>query len=89
MITKEHLEIYKKYKGDGDGFIRCATLQERAIMDYEHWSLIDDLIQNLNLIDNGLASDSFIESTRKKMKINCENEETIYFLKAISQTFTT
>ena len=29
MITLKCIEIYKKYGGNGDGFLRCATSEER------------------------------------------------------------
>lgn len=56
MVTLKHIEIYKTYQGDGDGFVRCATLEEKYIMNYSEWSFIDNIIQDLKLIKKGLAS---------------------------------
>ncbi len=83
MITLKQIEIYNKYSGDGDSFILCATSEEKSNIDYEHWSLIDNILQDLILIKEGLVSDSFIQSSYKKMIENCENEETIQALKKI------
>lgn len=51
MMTLEHLRVYKKYHGDGDILIRCATLKEKELMDYESWSMIDDLVQDLIFVE--------------------------------------
>lgn len=84
MITLRHIEIYKKYRGDGDAFIRCATLEEKRLLDYKHWELIDDIIQNLHFIKKGLASTSFIRATNEKLNENCDNENTIQALTELS-----
>ena len=80
MITLEHIEIYKKYGGNGDGFIRCATLEEKSIMSYHDWSLIDDIVQDLIIIKKGFASVSFIGLVDERLKKNCDNEEVIQVL---------
>lgn len=87
MITNKHIEIYKQYKGDDDGFVSCSTLKEKAIMDYRHWSLIDNFVQDLNLIEKGLASDSFIQSVEIKIRENFDNENTIEELKQMIKIF--
>jgi len=84
MITLSHIEIYRKYNHDGDGFVRCATQEEKTIMDYKHWSLIDSLVQDLYLIKKGLASDSFIKSTDEKLSENCDGQQTIQALKELT-----
>ncbi len=84
MITLRHIQIYRKYSGDGDGFIRGATQDEKAIMDYKHWSLIDTLVQDLSIIRKGLASMSFIKSTDNKLRENSDSEETIQAIKDTS-----
>lgn len=83
MITLRHIEIYKKYNGDGDGFVRCATQEEKSIMDYKYWSLIDNLVQDISFIKKGITSDTFIISLVERLKENCDNEETIKVLKEI------
>lgn len=83
MITIKHIEIYKKYDGDGDGFTHCATPEEKMIMDYKYWSLIDTFIQDLFIIKKGLASTTFIRSINEKLKENCDSESTIIQLKDI------
>jgi hypothetical protein len=59
MITKAKIEIYKKYKGDGDMFVRCMTKSEQNIMGKDDFRLIDDLLQNIEIVNKGLASLTF------------------------------
>ncbi|KAB4461709.1 hypothetical protein GAN98_13275 [Bacteroides thetaiotaomicron] len=87
MITLEHLRIYKKYHGDGDILIRCATLKEKELMDYESWSIIDDLVQDLIFVEKGSVSDSYIKSTNDKLRECCDSENAIRKLKKYCITF--
>ena len=84
MITLRHIEIYKSYDGDGDGFVRCTTTEEKAVMDYKHWSLIESLIQDIRLIKNGLASEDYARAIYERLQENCDSEETIQELKKIA-----
>ena len=84
MITLEHLRIYKKYHGDGDILIRCATLKEKELMDYESWSIIDDLVQDLIFVEKGSVSDSYIKSTNDKLRECCDSKNAIRKLKNIA-----
>lgn len=81
MITLNHIEIYRKYNQDGDIFMRCANEEEKIILDYTHWSLIDGLIQDLYLINQGLVADTFIKLTDEKLRISCDGELTQRVLK--------
>ncbi|SEA68464.1 hypothetical protein SAMN05192529_1492 [Arachidicoccus rhizosphaerae] len=81
MITLKHIEIYKSYNGDGEGFVRCATPEEKAIMDYKRWSLIESLIQDISLIKKGLASEAYIKTIDERLKENCDSKETIQSLR--------
>lgn len=84
MITMKHVEIYTKYsKGLDDMFILSGTPEEKSIMDYKHWSLISSLVQDLSMIKQGLAADSYIKMAEEKLKENCDSEETIQALKQI------
>jgi hypothetical protein len=83
MLTSKHIEIYKLYEGNGDGFVRCSSDEERKYMTYEHWALLEDFIQKLHLVKNGLASKLFLENLYRKLQENCDSEETIDKLKQL------
>ena len=76
MITLEKLRIYKKYNADIDGWARAGKRDELKIMNDNDWSVIDKLIQEVELVDKGLASKKFKENLNEKMKEFCEDKET-------------
>lgn len=80
MITLNSIAIYEKYGGNGDGFIRCATAEERLLMNYRCWVLLDEFVQDLIIVKRGLASDSFIKSLNERLRTSCDNEATIQAL---------
>ena len=53
MLTLKHLETYEAYGGDVDGWTRRGGSPD---MRYEHWRLIDEMLQGLHLIRFGLVS---------------------------------
>lgn len=68
MITKDQIAIFLKYNGDGDGFVRCATNSEKHIMTSEIWSLIDDIVFDLHLLNSNLASKETAKSITDKLE---------------------
>jgi hypothetical protein len=77
MINLKHLKIYVDFKGDIDMWTRLGAKKRNLIMNDEIWIQIRNLNQNLILIHNGLASESFKETIMKNLKDNCENNEVI------------
>ena len=83
MITTEKLKIYKKYSGNIEGWDRCGKKKDKSFLEYEEWELIDELIQNLELVEKGLASDSFKSQTLDKLNSACDSENTKEELKSL------
>jgi len=59
MITAEQIKMYKKFKGDGDGFARAGATKDKSILGDHDWNLIDNMIQDLSLINKGLCSKNY------------------------------
>jgi hypothetical protein len=74
MITKQKIEIYKKFHGDSDGFVRVGSKAEKELMAYDDWALIDSVLQDLELIEKGLASEDFKNQIDSKLKENFDFE---------------
>ena len=83
MITTEKLKIYKKYSGNIEGWDRFGKKKDKSFLEYEEWELIDELIQNLELVEKGLAADSFKTQTLNKLNEACDNEKTQQELKSL------
>ncbi len=76
MITQEKLNIYKKYSGNMESWDRFGKKKDKRIMPYKEWEMIDELIQNLELVEKGLASVDFKLQTLKKLSQACDSEKT-------------
>jgi hypothetical protein len=50
--------------------------KDKRIMPYKEWEMIDELIQNLELVEKGLASVDFKLQTLKKLSQACDSEKT-------------
>jgi hypothetical protein len=61
MITKKHVRIFHKYLGDDDGFACCGTSNEKEYFQKGEWALIGNILQDLELVENGLTSEQYKE----------------------------
>jgi hypothetical protein len=73
MITKEKLDIYKRYQGDLDGWVRTSNPNERTITEAD-WSEIDLLIHQLTVLKNGLVSDEYAARIKEALKSKTEDD---------------
>ena len=87
MITKEKLKIYQSYKGDIDGWSRFAKGRQKEIFGDSDWSLIEGLIQDIKLVDRGLAANSYADDLITKLSTNCDYEETVVQLRDLASIF--
>ena len=74
MITKQKIEIYRKYGGDGDGFVRFGQKNEKDIIEHNDWSMIDSVLQDLELIKKGLCSSNYKDKLENTMQQNFDIE---------------
>ena len=71
MLTLKHLETYEACGGDADGRARRGASPD---MGYEHWQLIDEMLQGLHLIRFGLASQRYAERIRSRLLAVTEDQ---------------
>ncbi|MGZ8537553.1 MAG: hypothetical protein ACXWV9_04770 [Flavisolibacter sp.] len=74
MITTQKLSLYRKYEGQGDRFLVSAWPWQRHKISPDDWKMIEQLIQDIKLMDRGLASDSYKEGLLEKINANCEDK---------------
>jgi hypothetical protein len=84
MITKQKIKVFEEFKGDIDSWFRIGPRKEKALMTDEDWALISGFLQDINLVQKGLASKDFSEKLEKRLTANCDTESTITHLKLIS-----
>lgn len=49
-ITGSQLDVYLKYSGDGDGWARCGSREEKSSIDDAQWAAIEFLRLELGLL---------------------------------------
>jgi hypothetical protein len=76
------LKIYKRYEGNTDMYSKVGNPTKESA---ETFFLIDSLVQDLILIENGNASLAYIEDVNNKLQHSCENVETIDGLKRVAR----
>jgi hypothetical protein len=77
MITIEKLNEYEKYHGYYDGFYMQKVKNGTNITTNDEWRLIGDLLQDIWITRNKLASNEFSEKLNERLKKNCDSKETI------------
>lgn len=87
MITREKLEIYERYKGDGDALIRVGTPQEKHALNYSDWKLIENLLQDIQLISNNQTSDTYADEVKQVLYQKCDSSDTVEKLKEIAKRY--
>jgi hypothetical protein len=83
MITHRKLEIFKKFNGDIDHLARVGSPLDKMDISDKDWSLIDSFLQDLELVEKGLAADSFKQDLNSRLKDNLESETILQELKRI------
>nr|WP_294948685.1 hypothetical protein [uncultured Mucilaginibacter sp.] len=82
MITLNKLKIYKRYGGDADHFARLNRKEDQAVISDNDWGLITDMLQDIYMIESVPVSKTFLANANKKQVDNCDNQDTITFLKS-------
>lgn len=80
MITREKLKLFQKYGGDLDHWSRMNGSKE-PILSYEEWIELERIMQDLVIIRNGLAADSYAKAVEDKLRGLCDIEITISLIK--------
>jgi hypothetical protein len=83
MITTEKVKIFNSYGGDIDGLARVGREYDKNLFDNDDWPLIDNLFQDIELINKGLAAQTYIDKTIAKLKENCDNDSYELFVSKI------
>ena len=77
VITREKLDIFRRYDGDVDGWALRRDPQEHAVMSDGDWSVIEDLRHRLWLERHESVSDDFIAETRRLISESVPDENAL------------
>jgi hypothetical protein len=82
MITLEKLRLYEKYGGDMD---HLSLSERESIIDHD-WSLIDEILQGLLIVQAGLANSEFEAKVRARTIDAAQDEQVYVRLLQLSKT---
>ena len=77
MITERKLQIYAKYLGDVDGWVRMAKGRDARDITSQEWREIGDILQRMGIVKKGEASTAFEVETRRLATSLAENAATV------------
>jgi len=83
-LTLEILQFYEKYKGSIDAFDRLGHDKSVNYDKTLDWPEISNLIQDIHIVKNGLASNDFAKELKEKIKFRCDKDETALYLFQLS-----
>jgi hypothetical protein len=83
VITKEKIEIFKRYGGDSDGWARVGDAQEQQIMADSDWSDIEELRHRLWLQQHEPVSEDFVKQTQKLIAERVRDDSTAEALRRL------
>lgn len=85
MISLEKIAIFKKYNGDLDGRTRMADAQEKALVSDDDWRQIERMIQDLYLVETGLASQNYRAKVDAKLAEACSDATAVDAIKTLAR----
>jgi hypothetical protein len=89
MLTKEKIKVYISYNGDIDMWVRTGKANDKTVMNNSDWAMIEQLLQDIHLVEKGLASPESSKSVNESIQHNCDNNDTINELKQYAKVYTT
>ncbi|HEX8507281.1 MAG TPA: hypothetical protein VF630_18095 [Hymenobacter sp.] len=85
MITPAAIQVYQEFNGDPGGFARSGTRAQRDVLPEGEWGLLLDIIQDLHLVQQGLASASYADRLEQRLRVHCSGPEVISALTGLAK----
>jgi hypothetical protein len=84
MITLKKLKIFQQYSGNLDALRQTNSADKDAITSHD-WFVIGNLIQDIKLVNRGLAASSYAAKAEEELKNACDDETTIGELRKMAE----
>jgi|GEM_PF-774839 len=85
MITLEKIGVYQRYAGDLDAWARRAAAVEKTVITDDEWRWMDALVQDLELVQAGLASRRYAERLAARLAESVNDPEALALLNALAR----
>jgi hypothetical protein len=86
MITEKKVSIYEKYNGFVEAYIFENSDLPNENFELMDWSLIDELIGSIILLNSGNASPSFENQLKDFIGLNTENYLVVEHLEKLAKS---
>jgi hypothetical protein len=86
MITKAAVQVYREFNGNPNGYAQAVTPAQRAVLPERDWTLILDFIQDLYLVQQGLASPDYTARLERRLHDHCSGHEVIAALTGLANS---
>ena len=80
-ITNHHIELYLKVGGDVDHLQRMGTPEEKTLENQKIIGVMDELMYELKLVKDKLASTEYAKEIEFKLKNLCADDAVITKIK--------
>ena len=77
MITNAKLDIFERYKCDGDMFARSGRSSEKELVTDADWELVELLLQDATVVVRKLGSETRTTEAMQRLLENCESEREV------------
>lgn len=84
MLTTASIQLYQQFKGDLQGFALAATPAQRAQLPEWKWALLLDVMQDMYLVKQGLASAAYVARHEQRLRAHCSGQEVIATLASLA-----
>lgn len=85
LLTFDQISVYKKYRGDEDGFSLVATSAEKSLMRDVNWARVSELVQSLSLVQRGTAAGAFAQDIVRDVREACADQLAIEALLEVAR----
>lgn len=83
IFTEYHIKLYKQVGGDVDHLQRIGTLEEKSLGNQNIIVLMEEIVADLELVKNGMASNQYTQKLSNKLKRICANDNVIAQIKQL------
>ena len=86
MITNAAIEVYREFNGDPGGLARSGTSAQRDLLPDREWGLLADVLHDLYLVQQGLASASYAAQVKRRLRVHCGDRQVLAALTGLAQS---
>jgi hypothetical protein len=85
MLTNAAILVYQEYHGAPGRQPRPDAVAQRAQVPEREWGMLLDFLQDLHLVQQGLASADYAARLEQRLHANCSGPEVISALMGLAQ----